>query len=179
MPSHSACFSLLGCCPRAFPPTLAILDCSWSCSCVGRSFHSFDNSLTPLFVIVRYFPPCFLRCPRCYHFDAASVVPRGLFSVASSLRVENTSHTLRYQMKYWDAIVVSVKHFLPVKLSCHRQKIGFARKVPLPWCTYGVHSNWLKVCVLAEISNWQTPEMTHWIFLESECFLQEINDEIK
>ena len=57
---------------RPFPSaTLAMVDCSRSCSCLRRSFHSW---LTSLFVIVRYFARCFLRCPRCHHFDAASVV---------------------------------------------------------------------------------------------------------
>ena len=46
-------------------------DCPRSCSCLRRSFHSW---LTSLFVIVRYFARCFLRCPRCHDCDAASVV---------------------------------------------------------------------------------------------------------
>ena len=51
--------------------TLAMVDCFRSCFCLRRSFHSW---LTSLFVIVRYFARCFLRCPRCHDCDAASVV---------------------------------------------------------------------------------------------------------
>ena len=51
-----------------------MVDRSPSCSCLRRSFHSSDNSIAPLFEIVRYFPPCFLRRPRCHHFSAALVV---------------------------------------------------------------------------------------------------------
>ena len=120
-------------------------------------------------MIVRYFARCFLRCPRCHHFDAASVVRCRFFA---SCRKHFAHFAISDEILRPHRVCNLCEGFFAGEISFPSSKERRCLQSPFSRCV--LKSIEYLCFASAHIQKNQTPEMTHAIFSESECFRRKI-----